>query len=218
MAVRGWRGKADAHRVCRDRDDGGRRLPVASLRPGHRLTVYDVRPEAIGGDGRARGRRARRQPQARAAYGAEVVFTSLPGPSEVEATALDPERGILAGFAPRRHVYRFSPPMRRRRCGLWPRPPAKSARIAFSLDAPVSGRPPNMTVDGRRPGRPIFAHCRSLFDANREECLPCRAERGAGCAAKLVTQYLGYTNFIAANRRDADRRQGRDRSRRFFAR
>ena len=32
------------------------------------------------------------------AFGAEVVFTSLPGPSEVEATALDPERGILAGL------------------------------------------------------------------------------------------------------------------------
>ena len=33
-----------------------------------------------------------------AAYAAETVFTSLPGPSEVESAALDPERGIFAGL------------------------------------------------------------------------------------------------------------------------
>ena len=65
---------------------------------GHRLAVYDVRPEATAGL-RGRGAQTAQDPAA-AARDAEVVFTSLPGPAEVEAVALDPSIGILAGLRP----------------------------------------------------------------------------------------------------------------------
>src|SRR5437588_12596873 len=72
--------------------------PIAGelIAAGHRLTVYDIRPAAMSamiGHGAAAA-----DSPSEAAYGAEVVFTSLPGPGEVEATALDPERGIFAGL------------------------------------------------------------------------------------------------------------------------
>src|SRR5213076_224294 len=72
--------------------------PIAGclVAAGHRLTVYDARPEAMSaliGHGAATA-----DSPSEAAYAAEVVFTSLPGPSEVEAAALDPNRGIFAGL------------------------------------------------------------------------------------------------------------------------
>jgi 3-hydroxyisobutyrate dehydrogenase-like beta-hydroxyacid dehydrogenase len=63
---------------------------------GHHLTVYDLRPEATAALC-ARGARAADSPSA-VARQSEVVFTSLPGPREVELTVLEPSTGILAGF------------------------------------------------------------------------------------------------------------------------
>jgi 3-hydroxyisobutyrate dehydrogenase-like beta-hydroxyacid dehydrogenase len=172
---------------------GTKGTPIAGclIAAGHRLTVYDIRPEAMGaliGQGAATA-----DSPSEAAYGAEAVFTSLPGPGEVEATALDPDRGIFAGL---------------RRGGTYidlttnapgtARLVAEAARkrgVTF-LDAPVSGRPPNMTtmVGG---DANAFAHCRPLFEAIAANVFHV-GPSGAGCAAKLVTQYLGYTNFISA--------------------
>jgi len=42
-----------------------------------------------------------------------------------------------------------------------------------------------------------FGHCRPLFEAIAKNVFHV-GPSGAGCAAKLVTQYLGYTGFIAA--------------------
>ncbi len=64
------------------------------------------------------------------------------------------------------------------------------------LDAPVSGRPPGMTVMVGG-DEPVFARCRPLFEAIAHNIFYVGAA-GAGCIAKLVTQYLGYTNFVAA--------------------
>jgi 3-hydroxyisobutyrate dehydrogenase-like beta-hydroxyacid dehydrogenase len=64
------------------------------------------------------------------------------------------------------------------------------------IDAPVSGRPPAMTVMIGASDA-AFARYRPLFDciaANVFHVGP----SGAGATAKLVTQYLGYTNFIAS--------------------
>src|SRR5258707_10378913 len=61
---------------------------------GHRLTVYDVRPEATAAL-RDRGAVSAENPAA-VAGASEVVFTSLPGPHEVEAAVLDGSTGILA--------------------------------------------------------------------------------------------------------------------------
>jgi 3-hydroxyisobutyrate dehydrogenase-like beta-hydroxyacid dehydrogenase len=167
--------------------------PIAGclLAAGHRLTVYDARPEAMGGligHGAATA-----DSPSEAAYAAEVVFTSLPGPSEVEAAALDPNRGIFAGLR-RGGTYidlSTNAPATVRRVAE----AARKREVAF-LDAPVSGRPPDMTVmvGGRDAD---FGHCRPLFEEIARKVFYV-GPSGAGCAAKLVTQYLGYTNFIAA--------------------
>jgi 3-hydroxyisobutyrate dehydrogenase len=143
--------------------------PIAGclIRAGHHLTVYDRRPEATAS---LCSQGATRADTAFAlARDSDVVFTSLPGPVEFASAMLDPQTGILAGLqsgavhidlttnAPRT-IARISEACRSRGIEL--------------LDAPVSGRPPAMTV--------------------------MVGPSGAGATAKLVTQYLGYTNFIAS--------------------
>src|SRR5207244_9510408 len=44
---------------------------------------------------------------------------------------------------------------------------------------------------------PVFAKFRPLLEAMAGNIFHV-GEAGAGCTAKLVTQYLGYTNFVAA--------------------
>ncbi|MGE0258995.1 MAG: NAD(P)-dependent oxidoreductase [Alphaproteobacteria bacterium] len=169
----------------------GRPIAECLIAAGHRLTVYDARPAVLApllGIGAA----VADNPM-EAAYAAETVFTSLPGPAEVEAAALDPERGLFAGL--RRGGFYID---------LTTNAPATIRRVADAartreirfLDAPVSGRPPDMTVmvGGSEND---FAHCRPLFEAIAANVFHV-GPSGAGCVAKLVTQYLGYTGFIAA--------------------
>ena len=167
--------------------------PIAGclIDAGHRLTVYDVRPEAIAALA-ARGAAVAANPRA-VAESSEAVFTSLPGPDQMEPAVLDPSTGILAGL----------------RAGggyidLTTNAPAVARRVAEAcrakgvdmLDAPVSGRPPTMTamVGG---DEAVFAKCKPLLEAIARNIFYVGAA-GAGCIAKLVTQYLGYTNFVAA--------------------
>ncbi len=158
---------------------------------GHDLTVYDIRPDATAGLG-ARGARAVDSPAAVAGQ-SEVVFTSLPGPPEVELAVLEPSSGILAGLRAG-GVYidmTTNAPSVARRIAA-----ACRARGVDMLDAPVSGRPPGMTVMVGGPA-PVFAKYRPLLAAMARNIFHV-GDAGAGCIAKLVTQYLGYTNFIAA--------------------
>src|SRR5256714_2531694 len=158
---------------------------------GHQLTVYDIRPDATAALC-ARGARSVEAPAA-VARASEVVFTSLPGPTEVEHAALDPVSGILAGLQ-QGGAY----------IDMTTNAPAVARRIAEAcraqgvdmLDAPVSGRPPTMTVMVGG-DEAIFARCRPLLAAMAGNIFYVGGA-GAGCTAKLVTQYLGYTNFVAA--------------------
>jgi 3-hydroxyisobutyrate dehydrogenase-like beta-hydroxyacid dehydrogenase len=167
--------------------------PIAGclIAAGHQLTVYDIRPEATEAlTGQGAG--AANSPGG-AVAGADAVFTSLPGPSEMGATALDPDRGILAGLrrgATYIDLTTNAPGTIRRVAEA-----ARDRGIAF-LDAPVSGRPPAMTVmvGGDEAD---FARVRPLFEAIARNVFHV-GPSGAGCVAKLVTQYLGYTNFVAA--------------------
>jgi 3-hydroxyisobutyrate dehydrogenase-like beta-hydroxyacid dehydrogenase len=158
---------------------------------GHQLTVYDVRPEATAALG-ARGARSADSPCAVARH-SEVVFTSLPGPEEVEFAVLDPSTGILAGLrAGGAYIdTTTNAPAVARRVAE-----ACRARGADMLDAPVSGRPPAMTVMVGG-DEPVFVKYRPLIAAMAGNVFYV-GKAGAGCIAKLVTQYLGYTNFIAA--------------------
>src|SRR4029077_10928122 len=70
------------------------------------------------------------------------------------------------------------------------------ARDVELIDEPVSGGPPNMTVmvSGREAG---LAKYKPLFEAIAANVFHV-GPSGAGATAKLVTQYLGYTGFVAA--------------------
>jgi len=158
---------------------------------GHQLTVYDLRPDATSALC-ARGARSAEDPAA-VASGSEVVFTSLPGPAEVENAALDPETGILTALQQGGGYIDMttnSPSVARR--------VAEACRVrgVDMLDAPVSGRPPTMTVMVGG-DEAVFARYRPLLAAMAGNIFYVGAA-GAGCTAKLVTQYLGYTNFVAA--------------------
>lgn len=167
--------------------------PIAGclIDAGHRLTVFDIRPEAtqalVG-----RGAEGVDSPRAAAEH-SEVVFTSLPGPDQMEPAILDPVAGILAGLRPGTCYIDLTTnaPAVARRVGE-----ACHAKGVAMLDAPVSGRPPGMTVMVGG-DQAIFARHRPLFEAIARNVFYV-GEAGAGCTAKLVTQYLGYTNFVAA--------------------
>ena len=170
----------------------GRPIAECLVAAGHRLTVYDRNPQAMA-PLLGHGATAAADNPCEAAYAAEMVFTSLPGPAQVEAVALDPETGILAGLRKGGTYIDLTtnaPPTVRRIAEA-----ARKRDVAF-LDAPVSGRPPNMTVmvGGREAD---FGHCKPLFEAIAANVFYV-GPSGAGAAAKLVTQYLGYTGFIAA--------------------
>src|SRR5215510_12462906 len=66
----------------------GAPMAACLIDAGHQLTIYDIRAEAMA-DLRKGGARVAANPAA-AARGTEVVFTSLPGPQEVEAALLEP--------------------------------------------------------------------------------------------------------------------------------
>ena len=167
--------------------------PIAGclIAAGHSLLVYDQRPEATaalcaqGAERTTCGFFAARD--------SEVVFTSLPGPAEFEAAMLEPQTGILGGLQPgAAHI------------DLTTNSPKTVARLAEDcrvrgvelIDAPVSGRPPNMTVMVGGSDA-AFAKYKELFEAIAANVFHV-GPSGAGATAKLVTQYLGYTNFIAA--------------------
>lgn len=161
------------------------------LDAGHHLTVYDVRPEATTALC-VRGARLAASPGA-VARQSDVVFSSLPGPHEVEFAALDASIGIIAGLEPGCAYI----DMTTNAPGVAQRvAQACRARNIDMLDAPVSGRPPTMTVMVGG-DEPVFAKYRPLFGAMAGNIFYVGGT-GSGCIAKLVTQYLGYTNFIAA--------------------
>ncbi len=167
--------------------------PIAGclIAAGHTLSVYDRRPEATASlcaQGATRAASA-----LAAARDSEVTFTSLPGPAEFEAAMLEPESGILTGLRPGAlHI------------DLTTNAPSVVARTAAAcgardvelIDAPVSGRPPTMTVMTGASDA-AFARCRPLLEAIAANVFHV-GPSGTGTIAKLVTQYLGYTNFIAA--------------------
>jgi 3-hydroxyisobutyrate dehydrogenase-like beta-hydroxyacid dehydrogenase len=169
----------------------GNPMACCLIDAGHRLAVHDLRREATAALC-AVGATWADSPRA-TAEASEVVFTSLPGPAQVEHVVLDPSTGILAGLkAGGGYV------------DLTTNSPGVVRRIATAcrergvamLDAPVSGRPPAMTIMvGGEPA--TFARYHPLLACMGRNIFHVGGI-GAGCVAKLVTQYLGYTNLITS--------------------
>jgi 3-hydroxyisobutyrate dehydrogenase len=109
----------------------GQHMARNIARAGHDVAAFDVRPEAIAHTPGVR----KASSVAEAALDAEVVFTSLPGPPEVESVALGPD-GLLESMRPDA-VYADlssnSPAMVRKLCAMF------AERGIALLDAPVAG-------------------------------------------------------------------------------
>lgn len=155
------------------------------------LRVHDLRPEAAEP---LVQRGARWADDAESAVaGCDTVWTSLPGPAQVESVLLGNEGAVLANMpvgAVLVDTTTNDPDVSRKVAEVC------SARGLHMLDAPVSGRPPTMTmmVGG---DRSVFERVSPILDAVAAQVFYV-GEAGAGCVAKLATQYMGYTNLIAA--------------------
>ena len=161
------------------------------IEAGHQLTVHDVRREATTNLCEM-GAQWADNPRA-VAEQSQVVFTSLPGPAQVESVVLDPSLGVLAGLAPGNAYIDMttnSPTVFR---GVAEECKARGVEV---LDAPVSGRPPGMTIMAGGNAE-TFAKYRPLLECMAGNIFH-MGENGAGCITKLVTQYLGYSNFVTA--------------------
>jgi 3-hydroxyisobutyrate dehydrogenase len=156
---------------------------------GHELTVHDLRRDAAAPH-LAAGAKWADTPRL-AAEGADVVFTSLPGPREVESVALA-DAGLLAGMRPGTAWFDLStnsPSLIRR---LHEKFTAKGLHL---LDAPVSGGPIGaktrklaLWVGG---DRAVFDRHKPVLDAIGDQAMYI-GPIGAGSVAKLVHNCAGY--------------------------
>jgi 3-hydroxyisobutyrate dehydrogenase-like beta-hydroxyacid dehydrogenase len=158
-------------------------------RAGHSLTINDIRPDS-GAAHLAAGAAWADTPRA-VAEASEVVFTSLPGPPEVESVALGTD-GLIEGMRAD-SVYldlsTNSPTLLRRLHGVF------AERGVHVMDAPISGGPA-----GARSGKlaiwvggdeAIFARCRDVLTAMGDQVMYV-GPIGAGSVTKLVHNSAGY--------------------------
>jgi 3-hydroxyisobutyrate dehydrogenase len=167
----------------------GRHMASNLIKGGHALVVHDVRKEAAGPHVAA-GARWADTPRA-VAEASEVVFTSLPGPVEVEAVALG-EQGILAGLARGAAYFDLTtnaPALVRRLHAVF------AERGVHMLDAPVSGGPRGaetrrlaLWVGGEQA---VFDRHKAVLDAIGDQAYYV-GPIGAGSIAKLVHNCAGY--------------------------
>ena len=167
----------------------GSSMALNVLKAGHQLIVNDINRDAAAPHLEAGAVWA--DSAREVAETSDILFTSLPGPPEVEAVALG-ERGILPGFSPGKVYFDLStnsPTLIRRIHDAF------TARGAHLLDAPVSGGP-----QGARSGRLaiwvggdkiVFERCKPVLDAIGDQVFYVGAI-GTGSVAKLVHNCTGY--------------------------
>ena len=156
---------------------------------GHDVVVHDIRREAAAPH-LAAGATWADTPQ-QVGESAEGVFTSLPGPPEVETVALG-ERGLLAGMSAGKVFFDLStnaPALVRRIHAVF------AAKGVHVLDAPVSGGPRGartrrlaLWVGG---DEQVFRRYKPVLDAIGDQALHV-GPIGAGSVAKLVHNCAGY--------------------------
>jgi 3-hydroxyisobutyrate dehydrogenase-like beta-hydroxyacid dehydrogenase len=167
----------------------GQHMAFNLIAGGHQVTVHDLRQEAAERHLEAGATWAKTP--AEVAVGAEVVFTSLPGPVEVEAVALGDD-GLLQAMRPGAVYFDLttnSPTVVRRLHDIF------AERGIHLLDAPVSGGPRGartrelaLWVGG---DRAIFDRYKPVLDAIGDQPYYV-GPIGAGSVAKLVHNCAGY--------------------------
>src|SRR2546427_230389 len=167
----------------------GRHMASNLIRAGHALVVHDVRREAAAPH-RDAGAGWADTPRA-VAEATDVVFTSLPGPPEVEAVALG-EQGLVAGLAAGKGDFDLST-----------NPPALLRRIHEGVKRPGLHLPHPPGSGGRRGAESrrlalwvggdedVFKRYRPVLDAIGDQPYYV-GPIGAGSVAKLVHNCAGY--------------------------
>ena len=169
----------------------GAHMATHLQRAGHDLTVHDLNAQSAA---RHLAAGATWAPDAKtAATGAEIIFTSLPGPAEVEPIATE----ILPALAPGTALFDLStnsPSLVRRLHAEY------AALGAHFLDAPVSGGP-----KGAESGKlaiwvggdeTIFNQHRAILDTIGDQARYI-GPIGAASVAKLVHNMAGYAINVA---------------------
>jgi 3-hydroxyisobutyrate dehydrogenase-like beta-hydroxyacid dehydrogenase len=167
----------------------GRHMASNLMKGGYELVVNDVRREAAAPHLKA-GATWADTPRAVAAA-TEVVFTSLPGPVEVESVALG-EQGLLSGMAAGKVYFDLStnsPAVVRKIHEVF------KQKGVHMLDAPVSGGPRGaqsrklaIWVGG---DEDVFNRHKAVLDAMGDQATYI-GPIGAGSIAKLVHNCAGY--------------------------
>lgn len=167
----------------------GGKMAANLQKAGYRLVVHDARREAATPH-LATGALWADSPR-QVAEAADVVFTSLPGPTEVEAVALG-EGGLLAGMRPGSAYFDLStnsPSVVRRLHAVF------AERNAHMCDAPVSGGPRGAAtgklaiwVGGEES---IFVRYKAVLDAIGDQARYV-GPIGSASVAKLVHNCVGY--------------------------
>jgi 3-hydroxyisobutyrate dehydrogenase-like beta-hydroxyacid dehydrogenase len=168
----------------------GRHMASNLQKGGHKLVVYDVRREAAEPHIKA-GATWAASPRA-VAEAVDIVFTSLPGPVEVEAVALDEKGGLIAGLTAGKVYFDLStnsPTLVRRIHDVF------KSRGIHMLDAPVSGGPKGaetrklaLWIGG---DEDVYKRCKPVLDAVGDQPYYV-GPIGAGSVAKLVHNCAGY--------------------------
>ena len=167
----------------------GGSMAYNALQGGNELVVHDIRTEAATSHLEAGAVWA--DSPLEVAQAAEIVFTSLPGPTEVEAVALG-EDGLLQGLSENKVYFDLStstPGMIRRIHQ------AAAAKGIHVLDAPVSGGPAGartrnlaIWVGG---DKEVFDRCKPVLDTIGDKAYYV-GPIGCGAIAKLVHNCTGY--------------------------
>ncbi len=168
----------------------GQHMAYNLIAAGHQLVVHDLRKEAAARHLAAGATWADSPWQV--AEEVDVVFTSLPGPPEVEAVATG-EAGLLPALSPGKVYFDLStnsPAMIRRLHGLF------AAKGVHLLDAPVSGGPRGartkklaLWIGG---DKAVFEQYLPVLEAIGDKPYYV-GPIGAGSVAKLVHNCAGYT-------------------------
>ena len=167
----------------------GSSMAYNALQGGNELTVHDIRRESA--TRHLEGGATWADTPREVAEVSEIVFTSLPGPTEVEAVALG-EDGLFQGLTEGK-VYldlSTSTPGLIRRISE-----EAAARGIHVLDAPVSGGPRG-AASGRLAiwvggDKGIFDRCKPVLDSIGDAAYYV-GPVGAGSVAKLVHNCAGY--------------------------
>ena len=160
------------------------------IKAGFEVTVHDLHRQ-VAEPHLAAGAKWSASPRELAAA-SDVILTSLPGPPEVEAVALDETDGLIAGMAPGAVLFDLStnsPTMIRRIHAVM------AEKGLHCFDAPVSGGPKGAAsgklaiwVGG---DEAVFTAHRGALDALGDQVCYI-GPIGAGAVAKLVHNAAGY--------------------------